>query len=177
MSVVALQISYSVGSDTGEQSLVSFAAAFERAGDNLKDFGQYVFPRVIDVLQAAEKDQFEASGKGPMIGNWKALSTNYAKWKEANYPGKPLLELTGKLKGALTRRNSAYAVRDYSASMMNFGTVNVPWASYHQTGTPFMPARAPFDFGPEFEAEIFKAARLGALAAIRAAKVEVEVQE
>lgn len=173
MSVVALQLSYSVGSESGEQSLVSFAAAFERAGDNLKDFGRYVFPRVQTVLEEAEQQQFDARGKGPAIGNWAALSTRYAKWKAVHYPAKPLLERSGQMREGLTSKSSPYAARDYSATMMNFGTVGVPWASYHQTGTPFMPARSPFDFGADFEEALTKAARLGAIDAIRAARLEV----
>lgn len=172
MSVVALSLEYSVGSDSGEQSVVKFASAFERAGDNLKDFGRYVFPRVITVLEQAEQGQFNARGKGPAVGAWKPLSTRYAKWKAVHYPGMPLLERSGAMKAGLTQ-SGPYAVRDSSATMMNFGTINVPWASYHQTGTPFMPARAPFDFGPEFEDALGKAAQLGAIDAIRAAGLEV----
>lgn len=174
MSVAAITLEYSVGSDKGEASVQRFAMALERAGDELKDFGRYVFPRVQSVLEEAEQAQFAARGKGPAVGAWKPLSVRYAKWKAVHYPGKPLLEASGAMKEGLTSTSSTYAARDYSASMMNFGTVGVPYASYHQIGTPFLPARSPFDFGPEFEVELSKAVRLGAIDAVRAAGLELE---
>jgi phage gpG-like protein len=171
VSVVGLKVTYTVGRETGDDVVRNIAVALERAGAEVAQFGKYAFPHLIPVFESAEKRQFSAEGAGPSSGHWAALSAAYAKWKAKKYPGKPVLERSGKLRKALTS-NGPNAVRDYSASMMNFGTTDVEYASFHQMGTPFMPARPPFDFDAQFEKEMRQAAQLGLIDAVRAAKLD-----
>lgn len=169
MSAVAITLEYQVGGQTGEQSVERLAVAFERAGAECADFGKHIFPELVPVLEAGVRAQFDAEGGGPAAGAWAQLTAQYAAWKEGVYPGQPILVATGALQDALTVDGSAHALRDYSASMLNFGTQGLDYASFHQTGTSNMPARPPFDFGPEFERELVGAAAAGVRTAVREA--------
>lgn len=176
MTTVALTVEYQVGDASGEQAVERLALAFERAGAELADFGKHIFPELVPVLEAAVEGQFDAEGAGPSSGPWAALSAAYAAWKEGVYPGQPLLVATGALRDALTVPTSAHALRDYSSAQFNFGTAGLEYASFHQTGTSRMPARPPFDFGPDFERELQRAAADGVRKAVReATNGELEV--
>lgn len=172
MSAVAVSIEYQVGSATGEQVLERMAVAFERADAELADFSEHVFPKLQAVLEEAVAGQFDAEGKGPQAGAWSQLTEQYAAWKEARYPGQPILEATGALHDALTVGGSAHALRDNSATQFNFGTTGLEYASFHQVGTSRMVARPPFDFGTEFERELLRAAGDGVREGIKAAGVD-----
>lgn len=171
MTVFALQIEYQYGTETGEQAIASLATALERAAEQIDDFGRYVFPRLIPLFEEAEREQFAAEGRGPLAGSWAALSVKYAKWKQAHFPGRPILERTGRLQAALTS-SAPGALRAVSKREFDFGTIGIRYASFHQTGTSRMVPRLPFDFGPEFEAKLEKEFQLGILDAIRAADLE-----
>jgi len=172
VSAAVISVEVVVGTDTGDTAIQRVTAAFERAGDELQNFGAHVFPRLIPVFEAAEQRQFDAGGQGPYSGHWAPLSEAYAKWKRDNYPGQPTLVRTGALREALTQPTSPLANRQYSSSQFNFGTVGLEYASYHQVGTSQMPARPPFDFDSRFEDEFNAEARLGLVDAIRAARVD-----
>jgi phage gpG-like protein len=173
VSVFGLDITYSVrGQQTSEPVFQKMALAFERAGAALEKAGEHVFPKLIPVFEAELSGQFNAQGKGPNRGAWAALSSDYASWKSQHYPGKPILEATGKMKAALTQSSSPFAERSYSESGMNFGTQNVPYASYHQLGTGRMPDRPIFDFGSGFEEALDQAARAGVREAVKASKLD-----
>lgn len=166
---VAIRIEYSVGNAQGAQAVQSLAMAMERAGDNVKELGRYVFPRLIPVFETALKEQFMAEGRGPYAGPWAPLSAKYSAWKAVHYPGTKKLVRTGNLKAALTDSTSPFASREYSATEFAFGSQGLDYGSFHQTGTRTMPGRPPFDFGADVETRIQKAAQLGIIDAIRAA--------
>lgn len=92
-----------------------------------------------DRFAVAERRQFSSEG-GYGSGGWAPLSPAYAARKARAYPGKPILERTGKLVGSLTRR--PFDVEDIHPSYMRLGT-SVAYARYHQRGTEKMPARPP----------------------------------
>jgi phage gpG-like protein len=172
VSAVAITLEYQVGTETGEQVLERMAVAFERAGAELADFGKHIFPELVPVLEAGAKRQFDTEGSGPSAGAWAQLSEAYAAWKAGAHPGEPILVATGALRDALTVDGSTHALRDYSSSQFNFGTTGLEYASFHQTGTASMPARPPFDFGPEFERELLRAAAAGVRAAVKEATLD-----
>lgn len=172
MSAVAVTLEYQMGTATGEQVMERLAVAFERAGAEVADFGQHIFPRLVPVLESAVREQFDAEGRGPAAGAWRQLSEAYAAWKESAHPGQPLLVATGALRDALTVESSPGALRDYSAAQFNYGTQGVEYASFHQTGTSSMPPRPPFDFGPDVEREMVRAAAAGVREAVRQAGLE-----
>lgn len=168
MTAVALTLEYQLGNESGEAVLERLAVAFERAGAETADFGKHIFPELVPVLEDATAKQFDAEGRGS-TGPWQQLTEAYAAWKEGRYPGQPILVASGDLRDALTVDGSAHALRDYSASQFNYGTEGLEYASFHQLGTSRMPARPPFDFGPDFERELAAAAARGVREAVREA--------
>ena len=168
MTVYGLQVEVAVGTDDGEGALQRLAVAFERAGDEVQDFGKWVFPKLAPVFEEAVSEQFDARGGGPTAGAWSDLTPDYAKWKAGHYPGQPLHELTGELRAALTNSSAPAAYREWSASEFSFGTIGLEYASFHQVGTERMKARPVFDFGPSFERGLQLATASGLREAIRA---------
>jgi phage gpG-like protein len=172
VSAVAITVEYQVGQQTGEAVLERMAVAFERAGAECADFGKHIFPELVPVLEAGAKRQFDTEGSGPNAGAWAQLSAQYEAWKAGAHPGEPILVATGALRDALTVDGSTHALRDYSSTTFNFGTQGLEYASFHQLGTSRMPARPPFDFGPEFERELLRAAAAGVRAAVKEATAD-----
>jgi len=165
MSAIVVSVEYQVGGGASEPTLARFVTALERAGAELADVGKHILPKLLPVLEVETAKTFDAEGGAS--GSWAPLSISYAKWKAANFPGKPILERTGKLRVALTGPGSN-ARRDVSGNELTFGTIGLPYASFHQTGTGKMPARPEFDFGPDFEAGMQAAAAAGVREAVRA---------
>jgi len=169
VSAVAITLEYQLGGESGEQTLEHLAVAFERADAEAADMGKHIFPELVPVLEEAIDGQFEAEGAGPSAGAWQQLTAQYEAWKEGRYPGQPILVATGALREALTVDGSTHALRDYSSTQFNFGTTGLEYASFHQLGTSRMPARPPFDFGPDVEREMARAAADGVRKAVREA--------
>lgn len=167
MSVLGLQMEWTVGPETGPDALQHLAVAFERAGAEMADLGKHVFPKLGPVFEAAVGAQFDAEGEGPVSGDWAALSPSYAEWKAGHAPGSPLLVLSGRMRAALTSASSPGALRQWDSTNFTYGTAGVQYASFHQTGTGRMPARPPFDFGPDFEREVTRVAAQGVRDAVR----------
>lgn len=156
---------------TGDGTMERLVAAFERAGAELRDFGRYLWPRLTPVLEEAERQQFEAEGRG-VTGAWKPLSSQYEEWKRKNYPGRPILQRTGAMYEGLTASDSPFSAREANGDSYSFGTRGVTYASYHQTGTHRMPARQPFDFDSGFESELTRIAAAAAREALEQASVD-----
>jgi phage gpG-like protein len=72
--------------------------------------------------------------------HWKELSPEYAKWKEAHFQGKPILERTGDLLRSLTVEGDPNAVFIGERKTLAMGS-RIPYAVYHQKGRKKMPAR------------------------------------
>jgi phage gpG-like protein len=71
-------------------------------------------------------------------GRWVALSPRYAAWKAKVRPGRPILVFDGDLRETMTSaRSGIFEVWDKGFTV---GT-DLPYARYHQDGTPTMPAR------------------------------------
>jgi len=171
VSVLGLSIEYGIGSGDAA-SVQTFAAGLERLGSELSDFGKWVFPRIGSLFEKTIDRQFQGRGVGPVSGAWATLSPKYEKWKSVHFAGQGILERTGRLRSALTS-NGTNALREYNATTMVFGTVMVPYASFHQTGTRAMPARPEFDFDSGFETELTKAMQAGLIEAARGQNIEV----
>lgn len=67
------------------------------------------------------------------------MSPKYAEQKERDYPGRQILVRTGKLKASLTGK-TVDTIRIIHPLQMALGTT-IPYAGYHQRGTPTMPRR------------------------------------
>lgn len=166
MSAIVLSVEYQVGG-RAEPTVATLRTAFERAGAEVAKVDVHVLPRLVPLLESETARQFDAQGAGPVAGSWAPLSVEYAKWKEAHYPGRPILVLTGKLRDALTNSSSPNAQRDVANGGLAFGTRAIPYASVHQTGGSKLPARPPFDFGDSFAQGMKAVAADGIRAAVR----------
>ena len=109
-----------------------------RFADGVADY-RPVWAFVADDFYSQIGRQFRSEG---VAGGekWEALTAAYSGWKEAHFPGKPILERTGELLDSLTDPNSPNAVRIEERKSLTLGS-SVPYAIYHQTGTKNMPAR------------------------------------
>jgi phage gpG-like protein len=87
--------------------------------------------KVVNARQFREQGSVET-------GKWSPLSPPYARWKARVRPGRPLLVFDGDLKREMTVPGQG--VYDVWRSGMRVGT-DIPYATYHQNGTPGMPAR------------------------------------
>lgn len=175
MGVLGFDIQWRIGGEEAPEGLGKVSVAMERAGDNLARFGEYVFPRLQPVFEEHTRRQMDAEGQGPVKGHWQQLSEAYAAWKDGVAPGNPILQLKGDLYEGLTSSSSPLANRQYSAVQFNFGTQNVPYASFHQTGTRRMPARPPFDFNEgQLQQDAQRAGAEGVREAVREAGLELE---
>ena len=109
-----------------------------RFADGLSDY-RPVWPIIEDDFYAQVKDQFKTEGEEGGE-KWAPLSPATAGYKEAHFPGKPILERTGDLMRSLTNPNDPNTVRIEERKSLTLGT-RIPYAIYHQTGTRKMPAR------------------------------------
>jgi phage gpG-like protein len=168
VSAIAFTIEYRVGG-TVDPGLKRLAMAFERAGAEVADVGKHILPRVVPVLEAAAGRQFEAEGQGPDVGKWKPLSEAYAAWKAEAFPGEPILQRTGALVSGLVAASAPTANRNITGATLAFGTKDVPYASFHQTGTTHMPSRPPIDLDDEAAKSMRRAVMAGVRDAIKEA--------
>ena len=121
-----------------------------RWGENIED-AKPAFEAMADHQRSIWKKQFDR--EGAYTGTrWAPLSPRYAAWKMAHFPGKPILQLTGRLHESLTHR--PFGVEVISGHGMTIGT-DVPYARYHQDGTPVMPARPIIGPPPREDVRVF----------------------
>jgi len=89
-----------------------------------------------------EKKQFDTEGMWGS-GGWAPLNRksatgeSYFKWKQRNYPGKPILEATGKLRDSLTNPRNVNAINKTTPTSMTLGTKvknrrKQPYSIFHQ---------------------------------------------
>lgn len=100
-----------------------------------KDF-KPVFRWAKRELQKANRDNFTKNGLP--VGGWAPLNSEYSAWKQTEFPGRPIMQATGRLRDSLTRLDGpANQIRLTTAQ---FGT-DVEYARFHQYGTTRMPKR------------------------------------
>lgn len=177
MGVFGISLRYQLAGDEGEAVVENLSVAIERAGANVADWGSYIFPKLTPIFEQAMERQFAAEGAGPRRGHWAPLTAKYAEWKSRNFPGMPILQRSRRLYDALTQSSSPFARRVFSGNTFDFGTRGVPYATFHQLGTVKMVDRAIFDFDPEFERDLQRAAAEGVREAVKDAGAGMEVTE
>jgi len=113
------------------------------------------------IIFASTEDRFEKEGRRGDFRKWRALSNkpsrwlgglSYRQWKEENFPGNPILELTGRMRDQLTGLSGDH-YEERSPFHLTIGS-NLPGesgeghdlAGIHAVGRrwPPMPARPPF---------------------------------
>lgn len=90
--------------------------------------------------------------QGDPIGRaWRELSPGYLRWKERNYPGLPILVLTGDMRASAIGENAAD--RRIEPREANYW-VPQPYAAAHQFGTQRIPQRWFFGANEETKSAI-----------------------
>lgn len=93
-------------------------------------FEQYLEPD----FEATQAEQFVSEGARGDGGQWAPLSPVYAAKKAEHFPGKPLMQLSGRLRGSLTQRAHPDAGRRITPLSLERWT-NVKYAKTHDAGT------------------------------------------
>lgn len=104
-----------------------------RFSDGVTDY-RGIWPIIEDDFYAQEKDQFRSEGTEGGE-QWQALSPEYAGWKEAHFPGQPILQRSGNLERSLTTGSDPNSVKIEERKTLTLGT-RVPYAIYHQSIAP-----------------------------------------
>jgi phage gpG-like protein len=107
---------------------------------------------VADRFVRMELQQFLSQGGSGGAG-WAPLSPRYAARKARTHPGAPILVRSGDLRRDLTHR--PMGVERITNEGMTMGTA-LPYARYHQTGTPRMPRRPPVNLTEAQRQELVK---------------------
>lgn len=104
----------------------ALAGLAEEASDLREPFGT-----LAEDLARAQSMRFSSRAEG----TWPPLSPGYAERKAAEYPGRPVLERTGRLRADVTRARRTVGPRELVLRVDN------RYAALHQRGTRHMPAR------------------------------------
>ena len=145
----------------GQQQVVR---SFNRVTDHISDLRavwDYVQPELYKIID----ENFKSEGARGGSGKWKPLSPAYAKRKAKLYPGKPILQATGRMYAALTGVTGDSLVVK-SKDEFAIGT-SLEYPSYHQRGTNRMPKRPPVDLGETQKRDVQKAVQKGLLDLIK----------
>lgn len=116
--------------------------SFSRFADGIDDLSEPFREVARDFREVVERKQFDSEGAYGS-GGWEPLSPKYAEWKGRNYPGRPIMVLSGDLRESLTGRNK-WTIEDIQPLQLRLGTAD-PIAGYHQEGTSRMPQRRLID--------------------------------
>lgn len=133
-----------------ESGIERTVVGFRRLEGVAKDL-RPVWPEIQRYYHDTEMMQFASEGGQGKAGRWKPLSERYGKWKQAHYPGKPILELTGRLWKSLTGGPGA---ETQMAPLRYVEESTVPYAIYHARGTEKMPSRPPVSLTAQQQREI-----------------------
>ena len=112
-----------------------FIRGFNRYVEDMKDFSP-VFEQIADWFYSEEKRIFAHQGDPE---SFVPLSPQYKAWKDKHYPGKPIMQLRGRLIASLAGQADG-TVKKIGKMEAEYGT-QVPYAHRHQMGTAGMPKR------------------------------------
>ena len=130
---------------------VQLERTIDRTIDRAEDASP-AWEAIANSLVRAERRQFATEG-GYASGGRAPLSPAYAAWKARHYPGKPILERTGRLKASLTERPlGVEVIRPHSAILGS----HVPYGLHHQRGGGRPPPRRPVELPESIRREWVK---------------------
>ena len=123
-----------------------------------------ILVRRIDLLIENLTDGFDWESLAPMVaeaadrifasegrGAWPQLSEAYARWKERNFPGKGILDLTGAYISAATQIGAPHNLVEVGPDHLTYGVEGLDYPVFHESGTDRLPARPVFDLLAEDE--------------------------
>lgn len=115
---------------SGEEQVRRRLSRIVSAGQDLSP----AFRKIRDRFYEGEEQQFGTEGSWGS-GGWPPLSTRYAAGKARQHPGKPIMEITGKLKRSLTQSGAEGNIENISRDTLSLGT-SIAYAIYHQSTEP-----------------------------------------
>lgn len=145
--------------------------AFNRVEEYISDF-RSIWPNVTKEFYLIEQEHFNSEGAHGASGGWAPLSPLYAKYKEVQYPNKPILQATGALMESLTGFEAADSIYRPDTTELTLGTQR-EGAIYHQRGSSRMPARPPISLSEEDKRRLQKAIQLPLVQFVRRQGFEV----
>lgn len=97
-----------------------------------------LWPDITQDIAQGEMDIFDRENAVTGFGRWTELSEDYRLRKEKLYPGKPILEATGRLRTAATVPGSPDNIIEYGRLGMTYGINKsaIKYARAHQYGYP-----------------------------------------
>ena len=119
----------------GEKQVSRF---FDVAVDSISDFSP-VYSKIADEFRETQDKVFNAEGSFEGRARWAPLTKGYKNWKDANFPGKPILTLTGDLRRSFVKGGKNH-VYDVTEKELSVGSKD-PKAMFHQLGTKLAPQR------------------------------------
>ena len=96
-------------------------------------------------FHAVEKRLFETEGATGNDNKWKKLSPPYKRWKDRNFPSRPIMVLRGNLKKSLTTLTGD-AIREFRQSGQNY-LIKLGTNVTNENGVDY-PSIHQFTFGP-----------------------------
>lgn len=129
-----------------------------RFTDGISDW-RPIWPVFADTFYAYLRGQFKSEGSEGLGAKWASLSESYAAWKAVHYPGKPILQRTGRLLESLSSRKDEGAIYIPAPKSLTIGS-SVPYAIFHQKGTGHMPPRKEIALGEPAKRELMKLAQM-----------------
>jgi phage gpG-like protein len=145
-------------------------AALSAAVKDLRPFWREVFaPKYFGMVQDLFATGGRARGGGGRFksGAWAALSPKYRIWKQAHYPGRPILVRDGDLRDSVRWTGNGPGpggIFEATPNRVIAGT-SIPYGKFHQDGTSTMPARPflpppdPQVFAPLLQQWLLKASK------------------
>ena len=109
---------------------------FNRVEGIISDF-RPIWPAVAQEFYVIEGEQFDTEGSAGASGKWAALSPAYKKWKEANFPGQPIMRLGNSLFESLTDPEALDAIFRPSKDELVIGS-KLPYARRQHRTRPLI---------------------------------------
>lgn len=128
-------ITFEVSGDT------QIMRGLSRFAEDVKDLSP-AFREMAKDFKKIEQGQFGSAG-GRGSGGWQPLSKSYAEWKSRNFPGIPLMVLSGLMRESL-QGNNPWTIEEIEPHQMRLGT-RIPYAKMHQQGGSKLPQRRLID--------------------------------
>lgn len=114
---------------------------FNRVEEFISDF-RPIWPNVAQEFYAIEREQFESEGAAGASGKWAALSPAYKRWKEAHFPGQPIMRLENTLFESLTDPEALDAIFRPGKDELVMGT-RTPYARRQHRMRPLISLSEP----------------------------------
>lgn len=151
--------------------VAEFDRTFKRMDAQFDDLTP-IWDDVRNAFWEIEKEQFASEGAAGRYGKWQKLSDRYEAQKQKQYPGKPILERTGKLKSSLTGQTSD-TVYQKDKKNMAVGT-SLKYAGFHHRGAGKLPKRAIIAFSGKQKNYLQKEIQKGLVRDLRKGGIYVE---